>query len=82
MVFMCYAQSLLDGDEHEQIKGLFDYRLELSRAHPTSIVMFKCTESKFEGKYVCLAPLKAGFLAGCRQIISLDGCFLIGLFGG
>ena len=75
-------QSLLDGDKHEQIKGLLDYRLELLRAHPTSTVMFKCTEGKFEGMHVCLTPLKVGFLAGCRQIISLNGCFPKGLFGG
>ena len=54
---MCFAQSLLDGDKHEQIKGLLDYRLELLRAHPTSTVMFKYTEGKFEGMYVCLGPL-------------------------
>ena len=32
--------------------------------------------------YVCLAPLREGFLAGCRQILSVDGCFLKGLYGG
>ncbi|KAM0946266.1 putative MULE transposase domain-containing protein [Dioscorea sansibarensis] len=32
--------------------------------------------------YVCLAPLKAGFMAGCRPVISVDGCWLKGLFGG
>lgn len=37
---------------------------------------------KFEGMYVCLGPLKAGFLAGCRPIISLGGCWLKGLIGG
>ena len=52
IVFMCLAQSLLDGDEHEHIKGLFDYRLELLRAHSTFTVMFKCVEGKFEGMYV------------------------------
>ena len=51
-------QSLLDGDEHEQIKGLFDYRFKLLRAHPTSTAMFKYPEGKFEGMYVCLALLR------------------------
>ncbi|XP_039143892.1 uncharacterized protein LOC120281002 [Dioscorea cayenensis subsp. rotundata] len=76
------ARSLLDGDEISQIKSLYDYRLELLRTHPGSTIKFKCTEGTFQGMYVCLAPLKAGFLASCRQIISLDGCFLKGLFGG
>lgn len=80
--FICSAQRLLDGDEHEQINKLFDYRLELLRAHPTSTVMFKCIEGKFEGMCVCLAPLSEGFLTGCRRIVSLDGFFLKGLFGG
>lgn len=32
--------------------------------------------------HVCLDPLKARFLEGCRPIILLDGCFLKGYFGG
>ena len=32
--------------------------------------------------YVYLAPLREGFLAGCMQILSVDGCFLKGLYGG
>lgn len=73
---------MLDGDEKTQITRLYDYRLELIRTHPGSTVMFKRNEGVFNGMYVCLAPLKAGFLAGCRHIISVDGCFLKGLYGG
>lgn len=32
--------------------------------------------------YVCLQACKDGFKAGCRPIISLDGCFLKGYYGG
>ncbi|KAJ1703111.1 hypothetical protein LUZ63_002890 [Rhynchospora breviuscula] len=30
----------------------------------------------FKRAYICLAAYREGFLAGCRRIISLDGCFL------
>ncbi|XP_039136666.1 uncharacterized protein LOC120273983 isoform X2 [Dioscorea cayenensis subsp. rotundata] len=76
------AKSLLDGDECEQIKSLYDYRLEILRTNPGSTVMFKCNEGIFRGMYLCLGPLKAGFMAGCRPIISVDGCWLKGQFGG
>ena len=72
LFFVSYANSILDGDEHEQVKSLYDYRLELLRTHPGSTVMFKYSEGRFEGMYVCLAPLKAGFMVGCRPVISLD----------
>lgn len=64
------------------MRSLYEYRLELMRTHPRSTVLFRCDQGKFECMYVCLAPLREGFLAGCRQIISLDGCFLKGLYGG
>lgn len=64
------------------MESLFDYRLELMRTHPSSTIKFKCTAGVFEAMYVCLAPLREGFLAGCRQAISVDGCFLKGLYGG
>ncbi|XP_039119617.1 uncharacterized protein LOC120255910 [Dioscorea cayenensis subsp. rotundata] len=76
------ALKMLDGDEKTQITRLYDYRLELIMTHPRSTVMFKRNEGVFSGMYVCLAPLKACFLAGCRRIISVDGCFLKGLYGG
>ena len=61
---------------------LYDYRLELMRTHPGSTVVFKCDQGIFQCMYVCLAPLREGFLAGCRQIFSVNGCFLKGLYGG
>lgn len=73
---------LLDGDEQTQMCSLYDYRLELLRTHPGSTVKFRCDEGVFEAMYVYLSPLRSGFLAGCRQVISVDGCFLKGLYGG
>lgn len=73
---------LIDGDDEGQMAGLYNYRLELLRSHPGSTVKFKCDAGVFQAMYVCLAPLKEGFLAGCRNVISVDGCFLKGLYGG
>ncbi|XP_039123350.1 uncharacterized protein LOC120259963 [Dioscorea cayenensis subsp. rotundata] len=78
----CIALRMLDGDEKSQIRSLYDYRLELLRTHANSTMKFKCSEVVFARMYVCLGPLKAGFLEGYMHIISLDGCFLKGLYGG
>lgn len=75
-----HVARMLDGDEESQIGRLYDYRLELRRTNERSTVKFKCNEGVFAG--MCLGPLKARFLEGCRPIISLDGCFLKGLYGG
>lgn len=37
---------------------------------------------RFKRFYVCLGPLKEGFIDGCRPIIGLDWCHLKGPFGG
>lgn len=37
---------------------------------------------KFHRLYVSLAAMKTGFLASCRLVIGLDGCFLKGHFKG
>ena len=36
----------------------------------------------FQRMYVCLIAIKEGFIAGCRRLIGLDGCFLKGLIKG
>lgn len=81
MCFVCQSVSRhIDGDEHSQMIRLNDYRLELLKTHPRSTIKFKYV-GVFQAMYICLAPLKKGFLAGCRQVISVDGCFLKGLYG-
>ncbi|XP_017250910.1 uncharacterized protein LOC108221551 [Daucus carota subsp. sativus] len=37
---------------------------------------------RFKRFYVCLGPLKAGFLSGCRPLLGLDGCHLKGPYHG
>ena len=81
-MWFCLLQRIIDGDEEEQMVRLYDYRLELIKTHLSSTIVIECSEGGvFEALYVCLAPLRAGFLAGCRNLVSLDGCFLKGLNG-
>lgn len=71
-----------DYDEQSQIGRVYDYSMELLRTHAMPIVKVKYNEGVFVGMYVCLAQLKAGFLDGCKRIISLDGCFLQSFYSG
>ena len=66
---------------------LEDFCGELRKANPESTVFVE-TEvddegiSRFKRLYMCLEPLKRGYLAGCRCWIGMDGCFLKGPYGG
>lgn len=79
-MFFGLANNILDGDEHEQIKILYKHRLELMRTRLGPAIKFKCSKGIFEGMYVSLSPLKAGFLVGYRLVILVNGCFFKGLF--
>ncbi|CAN1139971.1 hypothetical protein LINPERPRIM_LOCUS23718 [Linum perenne] len=64
-----YAEEILRISPGSSVKIMTDTR------NPTN-------EQYFQRMYVCFDALKKGFLAGCRKIISLDGCFLKGLCKG
>ncbi|KAH0633728.1 hypothetical protein KY284_036514 [Solanum tuberosum] len=70
------------GDEGAQYEKLLRYRADLLNTNPGPNVEIWRDESKFKGFYVCLAPLKEAFKSGCRPLISLDGCWLKGTYGG
>ena len=36
----------------------------------------------FERMYICLDACRKGFLAGCRKVVGLDGCFFKGATNG
>ncbi|XP_050229298.1 uncharacterized protein LOC126678443 [Mercurialis annua] len=59
------ALLMINDDEAEKMRSLNDYRLKLIRTHPTSIVMFKRAEGVFQA----------------IRVISVDGCWLKGLYG-
>jgi alpha-galactosidase len=62
-----------------QYKLLYNYQLELLRSNPGSTVVVRkdldYEDHVFQRMYICLGALKKGFLAGCRKVVGLDGCF-------
>ncbi|XP_038693719.1 uncharacterized protein LOC119991437 [Tripterygium wilfordii] len=82
------ALEIIDGKHKEQYGKLRSYMAEILRTNSGSscniIVDRERPEDPavFKKAYMCLAPLRDGFLAGCRPLIGLDGCFLKTTYGG
>jgi hypothetical protein len=78
------AKDKIRGKMNEQYNKLWDYIETIRRTNVGSCVMMKVDRplpdilTKFQQLYLSLAALKRGFLADCRPIIGLDGCFLKG----
>ena len=78
------AKSIVMQRMYDATKGeyalVFDYQLELLRSNPGSTIVVKLDTEELEPMfmrfYVCFDACKKGFLAGCRKVIGLDGCFL------
>lgn len=58
------------------------YTAEILRSNPGSTILIHCHDVVFKAFYICLNAIKKNFLDGCRRVVSLDGCFLRGKFGG
>jgi hypothetical protein len=61
--------------------------MELLRSNPGSTVVVMLNpdiiqKQVFQRFYVCCDACKKGFLAGCRRVIGLDGCFFKGATNG
>ncbi|XP_074343713.1 uncharacterized protein LOC141687377 isoform X2 [Apium graveolens] len=83
------ARENIIGKHEAEYGQLFIYGNEVRRQMPTSTVKIMSEPTglgeearRFKRFYVCLGPLKEGFLDGCRPIIGLDGCHLRGPLGG
>jgi hypothetical protein len=82
------AKDKIYGKMNEQYNKLWDYKETLRRTNVGSCVMIKVDRpvpdipAKFQRLYLSLATMKSGFLASCRPIIGLDGCFLKGSHKG
>ncbi|KAG8380808.1 hypothetical protein BUALT_Bualt06G0055000 [Buddleja alternifolia] len=74
------------GEDGKQYELLWDYCETVRAKNPGSQILLRMKEGAespvFDKMYFSLAAMKNGFLAGCRPIIQLDGCFLKTLFGG
>ena len=84
----CKANEALHGVDMEQYNKVREYANVLLTSNPRSritITVFRATsnsEGVFQRMFYSLGAMRDGFLAGCRPIIGLDGCFLKSAFGG
>ncbi|GKU98651.1 hypothetical protein SLEP1_g11625 [Rubroshorea leprosula] len=77
------AKIRLAGTDKEQYKMIGRYIKELEKANERNTTIYKLLDNgMFDSFYVCLAPCKQDFIAGCRPIMCLDGCWLKGRYGG
>ncbi|KAL4309024.1 hypothetical protein GQ457_01G010200 [Hibiscus cannabinus] len=77
-----YAMEILDGSYKEQFSKMYDYLGELRETNPGTRTICKLDARLFQRVYVCLDACKKGYTAGCRPMLSLDGCFLKGHYIG
>ncbi|KAK8554422.1 hypothetical protein V6N13_093417 [Hibiscus sabdariffa] len=77
-----YAMEILDGSYKEQFSKMYDYLGELRETNPGTRTICKLDARLFQRVYACLDACKKGYTAGCRPILSLDGCFLKGHYTG
>ncbi|CAN1182822.1 hypothetical protein LINPERPRIM_LOCUS31770 [Linum perenne] len=74
---------LARGKSSEQYARLYDYCAEVRKSNVGSTVFVEATDvGHFKRMYCCLGACKEGFLAGCRRVICIDGCFLKTEVGG
>ena len=72
------VRAAIERSHEKQYELLEDFCGELRRANPESTVFVE-TEiddegtSRFKLLYMCLEPLKRGYLVGCRRCIGMDG---------
>jgi len=84
------AKAIVMQKELDATKGqyqlLYRYQLELLRSNPGSTVIVKkelqLEPPVFQRMYICLDACKKGFMAGCRKVLGLDGCFFKGATNG
>ncbi|KAL5538235.1 hypothetical protein UlMin_043131 [Ulmus minor] len=78
------AGTMIEGTIKAQYARLWDYCAKVRRSNPGSTMQMKCRTVRgddnphFQRLYICLGGLKAGWRAGCRPILGLDGCFIKG----
>ncbi|XP_056158414.1 uncharacterized protein LOC130134769 [Syzygium oleosum] len=83
------VMQILMGRYKEEYAQVWDYARECVVQNPSSRVYAEVVERplpdcepRFNRFYVCFDACKRGFLAGCRRVVGLDGCFLKGLCKG
>ena len=66
-----------EGGLIEHYNKLYQYKQAILESNPGSTCVVDVDgSSHFKRMYVCFKGVKDGWLAGCRKVIGLDGCFL------
>ncbi|XP_021774681.1 uncharacterized protein LOC110738596 [Chenopodium quinoa] len=84
----CRAKLIIFGSAREQYARVWDYGKAVLKYNPGSgrnVVINGIEKPEpplFMRMFICLRPLKDGFLKGCRPIIGVDGCHLKGGYPG
>ncbi|XP_012844341.1 PREDICTED: uncharacterized protein LOC105964362 [Erythranthe guttata] len=80
------ALNKIRGQDAQEYSLLWDYCETVRARNPgAKLLLRKILYSDppiFERMYFSLPPMRLGFLAGCRPLIGLDGCFLKAPHGG
>ncbi|XP_028770139.1 uncharacterized protein LOC114727614 [Neltuma alba] len=83
------AKNTIEGDHKEEYNKLVNFCNEVKKRNPqstfalvTDTTYYVDRPRVFKRLYVCLEPVKRGFMKVCRPIIGLDGCFLKGTYEG
>ncbi|KAK8574072.1 hypothetical protein V6N13_097066 [Hibiscus sabdariffa] len=61
---------------------IYDYLGEIRTSNPGSTTILMLDNRVFLRMYICLHACKEGYKAGCRPVLSIDGCHLKGYYGG
>ncbi|KAK5770470.1 hypothetical protein PVK06_046620 [Gossypium arboreum] len=76
------AFELIEGAHKAQYEKIYEYLLEVRTQNEGTTTICYLDNKLFQRMYVCLQACKDGYKAGCKRIVSLDGCFLKGYYGG
>ncbi|KAK8538974.1 hypothetical protein V6N13_082750 [Hibiscus sabdariffa] len=66
----------------EQYSMIYDYLGEIKKTNPGSTTILMLDDRVFLSMYICLQACKDGYKAGCRPVLSIDGCHMKGYYGG
>ncbi|XP_059627528.1 uncharacterized protein LOC132270369 [Cornus florida] len=82
------ALEMIERNDAEQYGKMRDYYSLILRTNPGSVVKIQTEPTtdenvrRFQRVFICYAAMIADFKQGCRPLISVDGCFLEGPYGG
>ncbi|XP_074282621.1 uncharacterized protein LOC141607161 [Silene latifolia] len=81
------AKLIIYGNGKDQYARVWDYANVIKKYNEGSTAFVTCggidrPPVYFKRMYICLQPLKEGFIKGCRPIFGVDGCHLKGPYPG